>query len=144
MQDPNVEHLLPHKNGKCLDRKFDWENLFWSCGHCNAIKNNGKYDTGIIDCCREDPENYLNFEVKNNNVVIQVKDLNREVDCRTAMLITETFSLKNTGMRIYTSDIRWKLLLKEMIGNSVGFVSVFWGGEKGTGSGKQLLLIQKY
>lgn len=33
LQDPNVEHLLPHKNGKYPERKFDWENLFWSCGH---------------------------------------------------------------------------------------------------------------
>ena len=28
LQDPNVEHLLPHKNGKYPERKFDWENLF--------------------------------------------------------------------------------------------------------------------
>lgn len=49
LQDPNVEHLLPHKNGKYQERKFDWENLFWSCGHCNGIKNNGKYDEGISE-----------------------------------------------------------------------------------------------
>ncbi len=28
LQDPEVEHLLPHKNGKYWDRKFDWNNLF--------------------------------------------------------------------------------------------------------------------
>lgn len=56
LQDPNVEHLLPHKNGTYLERKFDWENLFWSCSHCNSVKNNGKYDDGIIDCCKDDPE----------------------------------------------------------------------------------------
>lgn len=28
LQDPNVEHLLPHKNGKYPKRKFGWENLF--------------------------------------------------------------------------------------------------------------------
>lgn len=33
-----MEHLLPHKNGKYLDRKFDWNNLFWACGHCNNVK----------------------------------------------------------------------------------------------------------
>ena len=54
LQDPNVEYLLPHKNGKYPDRKFDWENLFWSCGHCNGIKNNSKYDGGIIDCCKQE------------------------------------------------------------------------------------------
>ena len=44
LQDPNVEHLLPHKNGKYPERKYDWENLFWSCGHCNGVKQNSKYD----------------------------------------------------------------------------------------------------
>ena len=33
LQDPEVEHLLPHKNGKYPERKFDWNNLFWVCGH---------------------------------------------------------------------------------------------------------------
>lgn len=114
LQDPNVEHLLPHKNGKYLERKFDWENLFWSCGHCNGIKNNSKYDEGIIDCCRQDPEEYLYFQIENNNVIINVKDSDDELQERTALLIAEVFSLKNTGMRTYTSDERLKLLQKEM------------------------------
>lgn len=114
LQDPNVEHLLPHKNGTYPNRKFDWDNLFWSCGHCNGIKNNGKYDGGIIDCCRQDPEKYLNFRVENNDVVIGVKDIDDEMQQRTALLIEETFSLKNTGMRTYTSDERLRLLQKEM------------------------------
>lgn len=62
-----MEHLLPHKNGKCPERKFDWENLFWSCGHCNGIKNNGKYDGGIMDCCKYDPEQYLSFQIKGSD-----------------------------------------------------------------------------
>lgn len=32
----NVEHFVPHKEDKEL--KFDWDNLFWACGHCNNIK----------------------------------------------------------------------------------------------------------
>lgn len=91
LQDPNVEHLLPHKNGTYPERKFDWENLFWSCGHCNSIKNNGKYDEGIIDCCRQDPEEYLKFQVENDGVVIGVNDFDNEMQKRTALLIEETF-----------------------------------------------------
>ena len=30
LQDPQVEHLRPHFNGKYIDRKFDSNNLFWS------------------------------------------------------------------------------------------------------------------
>lgn len=39
LQDAQVEHLLPHLDGKYPKRKFDWNNLFWSCGHCNNVKN---------------------------------------------------------------------------------------------------------
>lgn len=114
LQDPNVEHLLPHKSGKYQDRKYDWENLFWSCGHCNGIKNSSKYDEGIIDCCNTDPERYLHFRMEGSNVAISVSDPKDEILKRTAQLVVETFSMKNTGMRTYTSDIRWKLLQKEM------------------------------
>ena len=114
LQDPNVEHLLPHKNGKYPERKFDWENLFWSCSHCNGVKNNGKYDDGILDCCKDDPEKVLSFSLENDDVTITILDADNELQKRTAQLVTEVFSLKNTGMRIYRSDQRLKLLQKEM------------------------------
>ncbi len=114
LQDPNVEHLLPHKNGKYPERKFDWENLFWSCSHCNGVKNSGKYDDGILDCCKDDPEKVLSFSLVNDDVMITILDLGHEIQERTALLITEVFSLKNTGMRTYRSDQRLKLLQKEM------------------------------
>ena len=114
LQDPQVEHLLPHKNGKYHDRKFDWNNLFWSCGHCNNVKNQEKYDDGIIDCCREDPERYLNFRLIDGEVSVTSKDGKNVVAERTAILVREVFSLKNTGMRVYKSDKRFKELSKEM------------------------------
>ena len=114
LQDPNVEHLLPHKNGRYPERKFDWENLFWSCGHCNGIKNNRKYEEGTLDCCRQDPEIYLSFRLNDNNVLVEIKDPDNEIQKRTALLIMETFSMKNTGMRTYTSTERLRLLQKEM------------------------------
>ena len=66
LQDPQVEHLLPHKNGKYPERKFDWNNLFWACGHCNIVKNQRKYDEGILDCCKLDPERKITFRLKGN------------------------------------------------------------------------------
>lgn len=114
LQDPNVEHLLPHKNGKYPEKKFDWENLFWSCSHCNGVKNSGKYDNGILDCCKDDPEKFLSFSLENDDVTITILDADNELLKRTALLVTEVFSLKNTGMRICRSDQRLKLLQKEM------------------------------
>lgn len=114
LQDPEVEHLFPHENGKYPERKFDWENLFWACGHCNGIKNNRKYDGEIIDCCKQDPERKLYFRLKDSDVEIDTMDMRNEIQKRTALLVTEAFSLKNTGMRTYASDMRLKLLQKEM------------------------------
>lgn len=50
----------------------------------------------------------------NDDVMVTTLDLNDEIQKRTALLITEVFSLKNTGMRTYRSDQRLKLLQKEM------------------------------
>lgn len=55
----NVEHFIPHKEDKEL--KFDWNNLFWSCGHCNNTKL-ASY-TNILNCTdsSEDIENKLKY-----------------------------------------------------------------------------------
>ena len=42
----NVEHFKPHKGDK--DLKFDWNNLFWSCSHCNNTKSDNF--NNILDC----------------------------------------------------------------------------------------------
>ena len=46
----NVEHFKPHHNGKYIDLKFDWNNLFFACGYCNTTKSAiAKYDN-ILNC----------------------------------------------------------------------------------------------
>ena len=114
LQDPVVEHLLPHKNGKYPDRKFDWNNLFWSCGHCNGVKNQQKYDEGIIDCCNQDPEELIDFKLINEDVYVKARDDTDEKAVLTAMLVWEVFNLKNTAMRVCKSEMRFQELNKEM------------------------------
>lgn len=114
LQDPQVEHLLPHKNGKYPERKFDWNNLFWACGHCNSVKNKKKYEEGILDCCKRDPEHYMDFQLIDNEVMVCAKDSGDGEADRAGELVMEVFSLKNTGMRVYKSDMRMKELNKEM------------------------------
>ena len=55
----NVEHFEPHKGD--IDKKFDWNNLFWSCAHCNNTKLD-KYDN-ILNCTNKthDVENRLKY-----------------------------------------------------------------------------------
>ena len=114
LQDPQVEHLLPHKNGKYPERKFDWNNLFWSCSHCNGIKNQKKYDDGIIDCCKNDPELMMTFKLKDGKTEISARDEHNSMAVRTALFIYESFNLLNTGMRTYKSAMRYNELTKEM------------------------------
>lgn len=114
IQDPQIEHLLPHKNGRYKSRMFDWENLFWSCGHCNGVKNQKKYDEDILDCCKKDPEMYIAFRLEEKNVRILPKDTANKSAMRTAQLVNEVFNLKNTGMRVYKSQLRLKELQTEM------------------------------
>ncbi len=114
LQDPEVEHLLPHKNRTYPDRLFDWNNLFWSCGHCNGVKKQQKYDVGIIDCCNQDPEELIDFKLIDEDVDVKAKDDTNEKAVLTATLVWEVFNLKNTGMRVYKSEMRFQKLNKEM------------------------------
>ena len=56
----NVEHLRSCKNNGQL--KYNWENLFYACFHCNKIKGS-QYDH-IIDCTKDDPEKYILIKFK--------------------------------------------------------------------------------
>lgn len=114
LQDPQVEHLMPHKNGKYPERKFDWNNLFWACGHCNGIKNQNKYDVGIVDCCKIDPEEVIVFRLQDEEIQVFAKNQDNAQAVLTAELVTEVFELRNTSMRVYKSDMRFKKLNKEM------------------------------
>lgn len=114
LQDPQIEHLKPHYAGKYINRKFEWNNLFWSCGHCNGIKNQRKYDEHIIDCCEVDPEDKIYFRLCDGKTEIIAKNMDDYDAKMTAELVYEVFNKKNTGMRIYKSDMRFKELNKEM------------------------------
>ena len=114
LQDPVVEHLLPHKNGMNTVRKFDWNNLFWACGHCNGVKNQQKYEENIIDCCKENPEEALSFRLINQSVDVRAKNAEDYKAVCTAELVREVFGLTNTGMRVYKSEMRFQELNKEM------------------------------
>ena len=114
LQDPEVEHLLPHKNGRYPERMFDWNNLFWACGHCNKVKNQAKYEEGIIDCCRQDPEELISFRFQKADVIAEAKNPEDSKAVLTATLVREVFHLKNTAMRDYKRELRFRELNKEM------------------------------
>ena len=113
--DPEVEHRLPHKNNSIAGRKFNWDNLYWSCRHCNSVKNQAKYDSGILDCCSCDPEKYLAHEIKESVVFVSALNPSDGEAVLTAELIHEVFNLKNSGIRIAACQARVEGLQKEMV-----------------------------
>lgn len=52
-----IEHLIPHRGN--LELKYDWNNLFWSCAHCNNIKN-ARYEP-ILDCSQVEVDKKIAF-----------------------------------------------------------------------------------
>lgn len=114
LSDPVVEHLLPHKNGYYRDRKFDWDNLFFACNHCNGVKNQQKYDAGIIDCTKEDPEKKIVFMLFDDGTFAKAINDTDEKAILTAYLVNEVFNKTNTGMRTYACQHRINHLAQEM------------------------------
>lgn len=55
--DYEVEHFIPHDRDKNL--KFEWNNLFLSCGRCNHIKSNTFYP--ILDCTKIEVDELIAF-----------------------------------------------------------------------------------
>lgn len=131
VSDPEVEHLVPKQGGNRPEVKFDWNNLFFSCRHCNGVKNQAKYDGVILDCCAEEPEALLKHtlvsvkvpeagqtggkEIRQTVVkVVPAKRSPTEAAKRTAELITECYELRNTGIRTIACDVRFRALSERM------------------------------
>lgn len=114
LQSIQVEHLKAHHNGKDRDRMFDWDNLFYSCAHCNSVKNMKQYKEVILDCCKVDPERYLNQELVDHHVRVEALYPSQTVRM-TAQLITKCFEKKNTGIRTLECQTRVDALEKALI-----------------------------
>lgn len=113
LSDPEVEHLKPHYNRKRKELVFDWNNLFYSCRHCNLIKSASKYDDKILDCCAVDPEEFMDHIFRDGHVEIHSKLQDEKVQM-TADLIQTCFELRNTGIREAACQYRIKELAETM------------------------------
>lgn len=60
----NVEHFKPHYQGQNKDRKFDWNNLFFSCAHCNGVKSSSEIE--LLNCTNPDHKiiDWIKFDIK--------------------------------------------------------------------------------
>ena len=111
----NVEHIVPHRSEPAL--KFDWNNLFIACGHCNKTKQT-KYD-GIIDPTQCDPEEHiaLTVEIKDDMIEqVNVTSLSGDDTTReTAELLGLVYNGGSTDIgRIESSNLRNSHLMPDI------------------------------
>ncbi len=109
----NVEHFKSHQGD--VDLKFDWNNLFWSCGHCNNTKLD-KFDD-ILNCTdlNDDIENALTYEIKIlPHALVKIEVLNNDSRTeKTKELLLVVFNGTTTLKKIEADNLR-KALLKEI------------------------------
>lgn len=111
----NIEHFKPHKGDKSL--KFDWNNLYYSCGHCNNIKL-AKYDD-ILDPGNpnEDVEECIHYGMptllKRSQVEIKACIDNEKVN-NTVELLNYVYNGKTSIKDIEAVNIK-NDLVKELV-----------------------------
>ena len=113
LQAIEIEHLKPHHGGKYIDLKYDWNNLFFSCSHCNSVKNRLKYEKDILDCCVTDPETVIHQALVNGQVVVKPLLTTPEAQ-NTADLVQDCFELRNTTIRSLESQNKVTALKRTM------------------------------
>lgn len=115
-----IEHLKAHKGD--VDLKYAWENLFWSCAHCNNTKLAG-YEP-ILDCSKEDVDNviafrkvgYFGVEEKLNFEALD----EREETLNTVRLLYDVYYGTTTQKKIEAAVIRKNL--RDEISKFKGYV----------------------
>lgn len=110
---PEIEHLRPHQNGKYPDLKFAWNNLFYSCRHCNLMKKANRYATDVLDCCEEDPEAVIHHSIRDRHVRI-TPIANTNAAKNTAQLVEDCFEKDNTPARLDECQEMFNALMQVM------------------------------
>jgi len=109
----NVEHLESHQGDK--NKKFGWDNLFWSCGHCNNIKSTA-YDD-ILNCTTEvdNVEMALHYQIdpypKEQVKLTLLEETDRGVV--TLDLLNKAYNGSTPLKKLESANLR-NLLLKEI------------------------------
>jgi hypothetical protein len=94
-----VEHFEPHKDDPL--KKYDWCNLFFSCGHCNNLK--GARFWPLLNCTAEADRIWESIEIRFNAFpkpsveIIAHPAVDKVTECNnTRLLLESTLVGKNT------------------------------------------------
>jgi hypothetical protein len=106
----NVEHFRPHKGDR--DLMFDWNNLFWSCAHCNNIKGDQYAD--LLNCTNPGDriEGKLKYSCKPfPHEMVSIEALDQDANTEsTKALILAVFNGTTDLKQLEAANLRDQLL----------------------------------
>jgi hypothetical protein len=110
----NVEHFVPHQGNK--DLKFDWQNLFLSCYHCNNTKSTvgALLNPTLAEDRIEDALSYHFTDFPEISVVIEEK-LPSAKAANTAALLNDIHFGKTPPKKLGSRNLR--KLIAEKVSN---------------------------
>ena len=111
----NNEHFKPHRGNK--DLKFDWENLFYCCVHCNNNKGDREEFDDILNCTVDSDgvDIKIKYEINpfpREKVIITALENTNRVN-NTVKLLNEVYNGTTPLKLIESANIR-AMLLKEI------------------------------
>lgn len=108
----NIEHFVPHKGD--IDLKFDWNNLFYCCAHCNNSKLAIPEYDNILNCtietdCVDSKIKYIIKPFPGELAEISAIENNIKVN-NTVDLLIRVYNGTTPQKKIESANIRSKLL----------------------------------
>lgn len=108
-----IEHLIPHRGN--IELKYDWNNLFLACAHCNNTKLD-KFDP-IIDCTKENVEEQIAFRKKgyfgtDEKLIFDMLDC--RIETRNTVRLLQEVYYGSTPQKKMEATILRRILRKEL------------------------------
>ena len=107
LSDPEIEHFVAHEGDKT--KKYDWNNLYYSCSRCNSIKSNRH--NNLIDCCDVSVDVFRRFrclmpQTPDGPVTIEpMEESNCVFTQNTVTLLDRCYNENNTPLRGITRSV---------------------------------------
>lgn len=106
----NVEHLKPHKGD--IDKKFQWENLFLVCPHCNNTKLGNEDE--ILDCTNPSHKIYDWIEYNFTSfpkTKVELKIINNiDIVNNTVTLLDKIYNGSTVNKKFEADNIKKKIM----------------------------------
>lgn len=106
----NVEHFIPHRGND--DLKYNWDNLFYACSHCNNTKEmlerDSEFKGGFLNCTHEEDrvDERISYRVYSFPIAIVVIEKAEISDEEYSVRVENTITLLDAIYNGYKTSIK--------------------------------------